>query len=167
MYCYENTVLINGRSNGGSCMYFFQSVNAAAVTAELSLYDKWISSAKVILTGFAVVFAMLLVLIAIIKIYSAIVTKFQDRNNVKAQKKQKVAQPKDSLKKPSVPPAPVSVAEATSSDGVTDEEIVAVIAAAVSALYGSKSKVKIKSIKKAGGRSAWANAGVLENTRPF
>lgn len=149
-------------------MYFFQTVNAAAVTAELSLYDKWISSAKVILTGFVVVFSMLLLLIAIIKIYSTIVIKVQNKNNViKAQKKKKVAQPQDSLKKPSVPSAPVKVVEATASDDVADEEIVAVIAAAVSTLYGSDRKVKIKSIKKAGGRSAWANAGVLENTRPF
>ena len=47
------------------------------------------------------------------------------------------------------------------------EEVVAVIAAAVASVYGKSGRAKIKSIKKAGGRSAWANAGVLDNTRPF
>ena len=56
----------------------------------------------------------------------------------------------------------------TSDDGVSDE-VVAVISAAVAAMYDSPSKARIKSIKKSsnGGRSAWANAGVLDNTRPF
>ena len=52
-------------------------------------------------------------------------------------------------------------------DGVP-EEVVAVISAAVADIYGSSAKTRIKSIKKSnGGRSAWANAGVLDNTRPF
>ena len=93
---------------------------------ELTMAEKGISSAKVILTGFVVVFAVLLLLIIIIKIYSAIET-----------------------------------------DGIP-EEVIAVISAAVATMYGGKDKVRIKSVKKSGSkRSAWANAGVLENTRPF
>ena len=121
-------------------MYLSYLANAGGIAAELSLYEKWISSAKVILTGFAVVFAVLFLLIGIIKIYSTIVQAVQNKNNVRKnvrnQKKEKIAQP-------------------------------AVIAAAVAATYGSKGKARIKSIKKSGGRSAWANAGILDNTRPF
>ena len=41
-----------------------------SAAADLSFYDKSISAAKVILTGFTVVFAMLFFLIIIIKVYS-------------------------------------------------------------------------------------------------
>ena len=134
-------------------MYLSYLANAGGIAAELSLYEKWISSAKVILTGFAVVFAVLFLLIGIIKIYSTIVQAVQNKNQWR--------------KKPSIIPARKSDANApVVSDGI-DEEIVAVIAAAVAATYGSKGKARIKSIKKSGGRSAWANAGILDNTRPF
>ena len=53
------------------------SVALAAQTEGLSLAEKGITSAKVVLTGFVVVFAMLILLIFIIKIYSAIVQKAQ------------------------------------------------------------------------------------------
>ena len=44
---------------------------------ELSLAEKGIASAKVILTGFVVVFSVLLLLIGVIKLYSFIVGKAQ------------------------------------------------------------------------------------------
>ncbi len=141
--------------------------NASGIAAEYSLYEKWIASAKVILTGFVVVFAVLFLLIAIIKIYSAIVTKVQDRNNVKKHKKEKISQPGEALKKPVVIPVQKNNADEPVVSGEIDGEVVAVIAAAVTAMYGTKGKAKIKSIKKSGGRSAWANAGILDNTRPF
>ncbi len=140
--------------------------NAVGTAADYSFNEKWIASAKVILTGFVVVFSVLLLLIGIIKIYSTIVTKVQDRNNVQKHKKEKVAQPGDSLKKPpviSAKSAPVNLEAGDEIDG----EVIAVIAAAVDAVYGSKGKAKIKSIRKSGGRSAWADAGILDNTRPF
>ena len=52
-------------------------VALAAQTEGLSLAEKGITSAKVVLTGFVVVFAMLILLILIIKIYSTIVQKAQ------------------------------------------------------------------------------------------
>lgn len=136
-------------------------IAALANTAELSLAEKGIASAKVVLTGFVVVFAVLILLIVIIKIYSSIVSKAQQRGN----KKTKVAE------KPKEAPAvttPVSVAPATVADDGVNEEVIAVISAAVATMYGSPEKARIKSIKKSsGGRSAWANAGLLDNTRPF
>lgn len=139
----------------------FSGIAALANTAELSLAEKGIASAKVVLTGFVVVFAVLVLLIVIIKIYSSIVTMAQQKGN----KKTKVAEkPKESP----APTAPVTTAPATVADDGVNEEIIAVISAAVATMYGSPEKARIKSIKKSsGGRSAWANAGLLDNTRPF
>lgn len=129
-------------------------------TAEMSLSEKGIISSKVVLTGFVVVFAMLLLLILIIKIYSTIVSKAL--NSGKKKEKVKVDAPLPVAQKKSVAPPPVAV----ESEGISDE-VVAVISAAVATMYGSSEKAKIKSIKKSGDRSAWANAGVIDNTRPF
>lgn len=143
-------------------------VALAAQTAQkesLTLAEKGITSAKVVLTGFVVVFAMLILLIFIIKIYSAIVQKAQSAgSNSKKGKKNKDEKPAE---KPAAASAPVVTASAA-TDGISDE-VVAVISAAVATMYGSSEKARIKSIKKSsdGGRSAWAKAGVLDNTRPF
>ena len=130
-------------------------------TAELSMSEKGIASAKVILTGFVVVFV---VLILIIKIYGAIITNVQQGGKSKKEKARTVKTEKSV-------PAPAVVKSAPSvpkiEDGIS-EETVAVIAAAAATMYGSPEKVRIKSIKKSDvGRSAWANAGVINNTRPF
>lgn len=133
--------------------------------SEMTLAEKGISAAKVILTGFVVVFAVLLLLIAIIKLYSFIISKAQgagdrkkNKSTVPAEKKVETTEPVISA---AAAPAPAV------QDGVP-EEVVAVISAAVATMYGSTGKARIKSIKKSGsGRSAWANAGVLDNTRPF
>ena len=137
----------------------------AAQKESLTLAEKGITSAKVVLTGFVVVFAMLILLIFIIKIYSAIVQKAQSvGSNSKKGKKNKDEKPAE---KPAAAPVPVVTASAA-TDGISDE-VVAVISAAVATMYGSSEKARIKSIKKSsdGGRSAWAKAGVLDNTRPF
>ena len=54
---------------------------------ELSLAEKGIASAKVVLTGFVVVFAMLILLIFIIKIYGAIIQKAQNAGKKSKEKK--------------------------------------------------------------------------------
>ena len=61
----------------------FSDLAVLANTAELSLAEKGIASAKVVLTGFVVVFAVLVLLIFIIKIYGGIVTKAQQSGNKK------------------------------------------------------------------------------------
>ena len=117
-----------------------------------------------LLTGFVIVFAVLFFLIFIIWFYGKIVTAGINSAEKRREKK-KAAETKkqQEVKAPTV--EPVATAKPV-SNGVTDE-VVAVISAAVYSMYGSTDKVKIKSIKKASGRSAWANAGVLNNTRPF
>lgn len=140
----------------------FSDTTSLMYAANMTLAEKGISSAKVILTGFVVVFIVLLLLIAIIKIYSAIVSKA-----LESGKKKKSMEKIESTAKTVQAPAPAVSLVPAVQDGVS-EEVVAVISAAVATMYGSSAKTRIKSIKKSGtGRSAWANAGVLENTRPF
>ncbi len=133
----------------------------AAVEEGLSLAEKFTTSAMVILTGFAIVFAVLILLIIIIKIYSTIVYNAQNRSKKKEENLQQVSVPEPTVVQP------ITKNEPATNDGIP-EEIIAVISAAVATMYGPKEKVRIKSIKKSsGGRSAWANAGILDNTRPF
>ena len=142
------------------------NVTSVLADAGMSLSEKGIASAKVILTGFVVVFSVLLLLILIIKLYSTIVQKAQQSGK---KKKEKV-KIKEEIPSASTPAAAPVVADSTApsvQDGVTDEAV-AVISAAVATMYGSSGKARIKSIKKSdAGRSAWANAGILDNTRPF
>lgn len=141
--------------------------NVTPVLAEagMSLSEKGIASAKVILTGFVVVFAVLILLILIIKLYSTIVQKAQ-QGGKKKKEKIKVKEDTPSVSAPAAAPVAASLAPSV-QDGVTDE-VVVVISAAVATMYGSSGKARIKSIKKSNsGRSAWANAGILDNTRPF
>ncbi|MDD6848444.1 MAG: OadG family protein [Oscillospiraceae bacterium] len=130
----------------------------------MDLATKFTLSASMLLTGFVIVFAVLFFLIFIIWFYGKIVTAGinsaeKRREKKKAAETKKQQEVKVQTVEPVATPKPVS-------NGVTDE-VVAVISAAVYSMYGSTDKVKIKSIKKASGRSAWANAGVLNNTRPF
>ncbi len=124
--------------------------------------QKLITSATMLLTGFVVVFSVLLLLIIIIYIYGKIVTSAEG-----AAKRKKV---KNQTQRTEVS-APVKATSFVKSaaPGEIPGEIVAVIAAAVDSMYTSSgSKVKIKSISKASNtRSPWANAGILDNTRPF
>ena len=153
------------RDFGGCFMLHTSILKLQAVTSELSMSEKFISSVKVI-PGFAVVFAMLFLLILIIKLYSAIIAGAQNAAD-KKKKKQKVVEAVSGDGGVHIIQKPAYITPPTIEEGIP-EEVVAVIAAAVAASGMSSSKTRIKSIKKAsGGRSAWANAGVLDNTRPF
>lgn len=141
-------------------------INLTSILADngMTLAEKGIASAKVILTGFIVVFAVLLLLIFIINIYGAIIQKAMQGGK---KKKEKISEPENKApvvaSAANVPQAPAPSVQ----DGISDE-VVAVISAAVAAVSDSSSKTRIKSIKKSDGtRSAWANAGILDNTRPF
>lgn len=142
------------------------NVTPVLADAGMSLSEKGIASAKVILTGFVVVFSVLLLLILIIKLYSTIVQKAQ-QSGKKKKEKIKVKEDTPSVSAPAAAPVVSASSVQSVQDGVTDE-VVAVISAAVATMYGSSGKARINSIKKSNsGRSAWANAGILDNTRPF
>lgn len=122
--------------------------------ANLDMMTAW----TVLITGFVVVFAVLLLLIFIIKIYSTIVYNFQ--NKPKKSKKNK-----DDDDTPKGTGAGGGSSAAGVSGGVSPE-VLACIAAAVEYMYGA-GNVRIKNIRKAPARCAWSHAGVLANTRPF
>lgn len=116
---------------------------------------------NLLLTGIVIVFAVLVVLILIIKIYGGIVQAVS-KPRAKKKKKNEDIKPAPTTVKVSKAQEPAPVA-----DGEVPGEIVAVIAAAVSTLYGEKS-VKIKSVTRSrSSASAWRNAGLLDNTKPF
>ena len=103
----------------------------------------------VLLTGLAMVFAVLVLLIFLIKGYGTIIYKVQNNIKKKNEKNVIVEEHKDEKKIP--------------------DEIVAVISAAVSSIY-SKGEVQyeIKSVKRRRKqRSLWSVAGILDETSPF
>ncbi len=107
-----------------------------------------------LITGFIVVFMVLLLLIGIIKLYSTIVYSAQTKAAAKKKEKEQKAEPA---------PAPVQVADAVQSDE-PDLQTIAVIAAAVEAFYGSSKKVRITGIRPSvTTRNEWATAALREN----
>ena len=123
--------------------------------------DNLTLSITILLTGFAVVFAVLLILIGIIKGYGSIIYGIQNRS-----KEKKASRNADLPKvERDTEPEPAALIEA--APGTDDDELIAVISAAVYAMYSS-SNVRIKSIRKAPARSnAWRSAGLSDNVRPF
>ncbi len=124
--------------------------------------------AAVVITGLAVVFIGLILLIALVWLYGKI---FQVINDKAAKKAAAVAAAKSEAKAEKAPaPAPAPVIE----DGI-EEEVAAVIAAAIAA-YGAQTgkKLAVRSIRSADGgsgsrrvRNAWGAAALSEATRPF
>lgn len=142
------------------------SINTLNTLAELSLAEKGVESAKVILTGFVVVFAVLFLLIGIIMFFGFAIDKVQTASESRKNKKLKESVTDENPAAPAK--AEQSIAQPAVADDGVPQEVVAVISAAVSTMYSPSQKVRVKSIKKSNsGRSAWANAGVFDNTRPF
>lgn len=112
----------------------------------------------VLSAGIIIVFAVLVLLIFIIKIYSAIIAAAQKRSVAKKEGNQTEASQKVEVR---------AQAALQQQSEAMPEQIVAVIAAAVDAVYG-QGACKIKSIKKIPqSRPVWSTAGLMENTRPF
>ncbi|MBE6830419.1 MAG: hypothetical protein E7519_09440 [Ruminococcaceae bacterium] len=126
----------------------------------MSLDQKIQLSVIVLLTGLVVVFIVLIFLTYVIKGYGRVLSGLQTNS--------------DDKKKTSAPlvagPVQLSSAPAAvpSVQAGIPEETVAVISAAVYALYGA-SAGKVTGIRRSSqpSRSAWGMAGLLENTRPF
>ena len=129
---------------------------------------KFTISASMLLTGFAIVFGVLLLLIFIIWLYGTIVSNAQnkaaqrkaDKELLKQKEIIKAEKPQSELFNT------IKKQDFSDNKGVSDE-LAAVISAAVYTMYGSKQKVKIKSIKRRRTQSAWANAALLENNQVF
>lgn len=119
---------------------------------------------SVVITGVVVVFIGLVLLILFVYLYGKIFEAINNKKSEKSKKEleNKIPAPQKQQTTPMNTTAPVV------EDGI-DEEIVAVISAAIAAMSGkSGKKMTLKSVKYAKpSRPAWANAGIIENTRPF
>ncbi|MBE6873360.1 OadG family transporter subunit [Ruminococcus sp.] len=126
--------------------------------------------ASVVITGISVVFIGLIILILLVTLYGKIFeginksAEAKAKAKAEAEAKAKAAEAKAEVKAAPAAPAPAPVVE----DGV-EEEVVAAIMGALSAMYaGSGKKPVLKGVKAVKPRrSAWSAAGVMENTRPF
>ncbi len=110
-----------------------------------------------ILIGLVVVFSALIVLVLIFWLFGKLV----NRGGSKAAELPQTAVPVGPAVSPAAAAAPVR------ADGISDE-VVAVIAAAVAAMAPEGKRYAVRQVRKAErGRSAWASAGIAENTQPF
>lgn len=121
--------------------------------------DIWGLSLSVLITGVVVVFAVLLLLIMLIKLYSTIVYKAQNR----APKAPKGGNG-DGTMQASVINNNGAMA-LTQPQGLTDELIAVITAAAVTAM--GNSNIRVTGIRKRNQRSEWSDAGVRESVQPF
>lgn len=123
--------------------------------------DYWSSVGIIALTGILVVFLILAILIFMFWLLGTIFKAVDKAKNAKAEEKKTVVEAAET--KPEPEPA-------VEEDYSSDEEIVAVISAAIAAY--TEQSFTIKSIRKHNkhnprARSAWSTAGISENTRPF
>ncbi len=131
--------------------------NFISLAAEATQQTPSNQSLIILITGFVVVFMVLLLLIGLIKLYSGIVYAAQNKAKAKAD-----AKAKESTQVP-VAAESASVAPAVHNDGL-DLQTVAVITAAVEAFYGNSKKVRVTGIRPANTtRNEWATAGIREN----
>lgn len=131
--------------------------------AQLSDPDYWGSVGIITITGILVVFFILAILIFLFWLMGAI---FQ---NIDKSKKAKAEATKAAAAKAAPAPAPV-VEEAVEEDVDNDDEIMAVISAAIAAYAEEEGTAyTIRDVKRRDkrARSAWSLAGIGENTRPF
>ena len=114
--------------------------------------------ASVVITGIVVVFIGLVLLILLVSIYGKIFDVINSRAARKAEEAAKAV----------AKPEPIKAVAPVVEDGI-EEETVAVIMAAISAMSSAEGKkLVLKSVKTAKPqRPAWSTAGIIDNTRPF
>lgn len=112
---------------------------------------------NVTFSGIVIVFSMLVLLVLILVLFGKVGQLLKKEENM--------PKPKHTLVKVS---ETVAQTPQTKTSNEPSPEIIAVIAAAVAAMYSDTSvKPVIKSVRRAGVRPVWAAAGIAENTRPF
>lgn len=126
-----------------------------------------VESLIVLITGLVVVFAMLILLTLIIKLYGSAIHNMHNGG----KNKKKTLEPEKKVEQPKV--ASIHKAQPLPSSKPAVEagipgEVVAAIAAAVACLEGEGTSYKLKSVRRAAAvRPVWGAAGLAENTRPF
>lgn len=120
----------------------------------------------VIVAGLGIVLATLAVLIIVFRCFGLIMEKSQAAQKKKEAKKMQKEMESEMAKVTATPavPAPAPVVE----DGISGE-VVAAISAAIYTLEGAGATITTIKRKQspAATRNPWANAAVVENTRPF
>ena len=122
----------------------------------------WGFAGAVVITGLAVVFAILLLLVFLCWLISLIFKLVKGENKKNTKRPTNSEMPKEKL-------APVPSAKQALpvvEEGIMDE-VVAAISAAVAVMMGPKKGFALRSVKRAGGRNEWNAAGIMENTRSF
>ena len=139
----------------------FTFLAAADAGEGMTVGESMANAGQTILIGLVVVFSVLILLTLIFYLFGRIM----DRKGGKAP-----AQAKPAVKSEPVPPAaPVKMAAASPVTAADDDEVIAVIAAAVAAMGASDGKrYAVRKVTRVRGeRPAWAMAGLAESTRPF
>lgn len=147
-----------------SLIYFAQTLaNNSTIPSDKVNLDAG-TVASVVITGISVVFIGLIILILLVSVYGKIFETINKRVEAKAKAAAEAAAAKAAAEEK---PAPAPAAPVVES-GI-EEETVAVIMAAISAMSASSGKkLVLKSVKTAKPqRPAWSAAGIIENTRPF
>lgn len=132
--------------------------------AQLTDPDYWGSVGIISLTGILVVFFILAILIFL---FWALGKTFQTIDKSKAAKAEAAKKAAAPAPAPVAAPAPV---EQVVEEDDNDDEIMAVISAAIAAYAEEEgTSYTIRDVKKRDrrARSAWSLAGIGENTRPF
>ena len=125
----------------------------------------WEQSGVVIISGLLIVFIGLILLILVIWVMGSIAKAVQNRG----KKPDPPAAPPAPKREAPAAPAKAQPLQASAQQPGVSGELIAVLTAAIEAMTG-KSGVRIMSVKRAArpaGRSAWASAGIIDNTRPF
>lgn len=130
------------------------------------MLDKLVLGLQVTLIGLVIVFVMLFLIIAVIKLLALIISSAENKSALKAQKKKLGKEDKKSSlnenKAVEKPAASAVEEDAKINADACEEEIIAVLAAACAAVIGTEpSNVVVRSYKKVR-RTAWASAGRRE-----
>ena len=121
------------------------------------------------MAGLGIVLATLAVLILVFKVFGNIVSKSQNKAKEKAKKEQL-----EKMQNAAANPAPVSKKPVAQSEqsGISGE-VIAAISAAIYATEGENAVIRSvtpvipKKQSPVSVRNPWANAAIIENTRPF
>lgn len=123
-------------------------------------------TATVVIAGLGIVLVTLAVLIVVFKLFGNIVSKSQNKSKKKAVE----AQQKEMQQVSTAPAAKAAVPVVKPAQQGISGEVVAAISAAVYALEGEGAVIRSITPKKQspiGVRNPWAQAAVIDNTRPF
>lgn len=125
----------------------------------------------VTLSGILIVFFMLILLVFVMIAFGAVMSRISGKPKKEKAPKQKKKNKETAVAKSEAKQENDEVIAAISAAVMMmDEEVVAAISAAVNMMYeGTGVSPIIRSIKPSvkQKRSAWASAGVINNTRPF